>query len=682
MDDRGDSGKVIQKGGKNTTQERNTSKDGPNEDVCILIKVKKGENRAYVQYKTYNDGQLFMDDRDRNFAGPVSLSSSILHLMEERESIKAMSKAEALEALKRQREEEHRGKRIPNVGFNELIASARKSKKRKASIRDESHKIASPSEVRQWSQPSAQWGNRFELGQRVLYYSELFGEIRWHPAHVVGFSYPGEGHHHEDETQVLYRLQPDDRNGSTFIVVERLEREIRCKSWGQTCLVGCLSKRKDPLLPLDRVGIDTCSALSVSSSRKDFLWLDESKEAKKSVILRGVGGESARIGGRGPMVVEAIDDEGNRIIIFDPSAVYLKDAVNQADFRIFGQQRLKNFGFRLQQQEETDGGDILNYNNGLKIIPLQTHGGILTLKTVPRSLSGKQQASLEIEIEGALQGKDHQDYCLQVEIQTSLLMNEAYLTKEEVERLNHWRTAHRSQGKGTLNEDCPVCVESKKKVGTFKRNYEFVGHTKGHVQPYWRLYCDGYGGQSSMGDMSYQGGKGGFVFACPTGSIKTKLYGSTDQFPSCLFQVLQEIETEGYITREVYVDTHSVNLSKATEEVAAMFRVKIIPVSAGTPQEMAYAESAVRVMGQMGRTLMCGAPHLPQFCWGLADLYATYIHDLMPQHKLKCSPYEFRTGREPDLDRFFVRVFGAPCQYSPMGESITRGLLKRNGDGS
>ncbi len=69
---------------------------------------------------------------------------------------------------------------------------------------------------------------------------------------------------------------------------------------------------------------------------------------------------------------------------------------------------------------------------------------------------------------------------------------------------------HRSQGKATLNEDCPVCVEAKKKVGTYKRNYEFVGHTKGPVQPYWRLYCDGYGGQSSTGDVSYQGGIGGF----------------------------------------------------------------------------------------------------------------------------------------------------------------------------
>jgi hypothetical protein len=210
-----------------------------------------------------------------------------------------------------------------------------------------------------------------------------------------------------------------------------------------------------------------------------------------------------------------------------------------------------------------------------------------------------------------------------------------------------------------------VCIEGKKKTGTFKRNYEFCGSTRGEAEHYFRLYMDGYGGLHSMGDMSYQGGIGGFIFACPKGSIKIKLYGTTEQFPSILFQVLQEIESEGYVTREIYVDTHSVNLSKAAEEVAAMFWVRIIPVSAGTPQEMAYAESAVRVIGQMGRTLMCGAPHLPGYCLGLADLYATYIHDLVPKKK-GVSPYESRTNRKPDLDVFHVKVFGAPCQYAPI----------------
>ena len=61
-------------------------------------------------------------------------------------------------------------------------------------------------------------------------------------------------------------------------------------------------------------------------------------------------------------------------------------------------------------------------------------------------------------------------------------MNEAYLTAEEAARLHHWRTAHRSQGKSKLNEDCPICVEGKKKIGTYKRNFEFMGHTKGPVR--------------------------------------------------------------------------------------------------------------------------------------------------------------------------------------------------------
>ncbi len=75
-----------------------------------------------------------------------------------------------------------------------------------------------------------------------------------------------------------------------------------------------------------------------------------------------------------------------------------------------------------------------------------------------------------------------------------------------------------------------------------------------------------------MGNVSYQGEIGGFVFACPLGSIKAKLYGSTEHFPSILFQVLQEVEAEGFVTREIYVDTHSVNLSEAAEKSRSDFQ--------------------------------------------------------------------------------------------------------------
>ena len=144
------------------------------------------------------------------------------------------------------------------------------------------------------------------------------------------------------------------------------------------------------------------------------------------------------------------------------------------------------------------------------------------------------------------------------------------------------------------------------------------------------------------------------------------MYATTEQYPAILYQIFQEIESEGYVCRELYCDTHSVNLSSAAEEVAGMFKVKIIPISGGTPQELAYAESAVRVLGQMSRSLMLGAPHLPAFCWGLSDYQAAYIHGFIPQrHRQKKSPYEFTTGMKPDLDLMFLHTFGCPCQYEP-----------------
>jgi hypothetical protein len=181
-----------------------------------------------------------------------------------------------------------------------------------------------------------------------------------------------------------------------------------------------------------------------------------------------------------------------------------------------------------------------------------------------------------------------------------------------------------------------------------------------------------------MGEESYQGASGGFVFVCPvSGRIKVKLYATTKQFPAVLFQVLQEIEGEGYSTREIYVDTFSVNLSRAAEQVAAMFKCRLVPVSAGTPQEMAFAERAVQTIAQMSRSLMAGAPHLPEYCWGLSDLYSAYIHMVIPQKARNGrSPYEITTGREPDPDVLAIHVFGCPTQYEPHEGAIHKRATK------
>jgi hypothetical protein len=361
---------------------------------------------------------------------------------------------------------------------------------------------------------------RFKMGQQVFYFVEELGNEKWHTAKVIGIAYPGEDGHPYESGQIRYRLLPDKEAGQVYEIETRKENELRDWSWTRPCLVtinnhktGLSHSKPTPLVPLNLVGIDTCSALSVSSRKEDFLWIDYTKEARKSVILRGVGGDSARIGGRGPMVVAGLDKEGNEILIFDPSAVYLDTDSHQADFRIFGQQRLKNFGFNLQQRNSCDGGDILCYNDGQRTIPLITNAGILALKTHKRKLTAEQMKTIEDRIDAVLQGEDGLEHCIQ--ISSSLLMNEANLTKIEQERLMHWRIGHRSIAKSKLNENCPICAEGKSKTGTFKRNYEFCGSTRGESDHYFRLYVDGYGGLRSMGDMSYQGGHWRFCLRVP-----------------------------------------------------------------------------------------------------------------------------------------------------------------------
>ncbi len=77
---------------------------------------------------------------------------------------------------------------------------------------------------------------------------------------------------------------------------------------------------------------------------------------------------------------------------------------------------------------------------------------------------------------------------------------------------------------------------------------------------------------------------------------------------------------------------------------------------------------------------MAGAPHLDESYWGLADIHAAYVHDVMPQQsKEDMSPYEQRKYRTPDLDALFLRVFGCPVQYEPYGGAYTKGERKRNG---
>ena len=220
-----------------------------------------------------------------------------------------------------------------------------------------------------------------------------------------------------------------------------------------------------------------------------------------------------------------------------------------------------------------------------------------------------------------------------------------------------------------LNEDSVTMDEAKfRRKGYGKNDGSSMSQKIKDQEPWEIVYCDGVGGQKSMGAESYEGAIGEYMFACSgTGSKKVKLYSSNEQFPILLYHFLSQIEADRFRCRKIFVDTYSVNLSAEAHEVAAAFYTVLVPVSAGSPQELAFAESAHRVIAASARAMILNAPHMPKFCWSMADLYSVYTNDFLPQ-KLRdfMSPYFLRTGKVIDWRRMCLHVWGCPVKYSPM----------------
>ena len=260
---------------------------------------------------------------------------------------------------------------------------------------------------------------KYKVGDRVKFSQYeggewLFGWVR----EIIRPGEPGNTLEHPDIV-IMYLLE--HREGFKVIRDVILETSIDStllgpenkgirsdEKPGKTALVVRVSLANS-LHDLDLVGIDTCSAVSVSTEREDFIFIDESREAKDSVTLRGVGGSSSVIGGRGPMVVKTKDKEGNDVLMFDPSAVYLDpDELDdtQARFRIFGQTKLKRAGLKIVQDKYGDDEDYLVYRNGEMEIPMETIDDIITVRTQPLALTEEQNEKLGQYIEMVLGGRE------------------------------------------------------------------------------------------------------------------------------------------------------------------------------------------------------------------------------------------------------------------------------------
>lgn len=103
-----------------------------------------------------------------------------------------------------------------------------------------------------------------------------------------------------------------------------------------TCMVA-------PLHSLDVIGINTCSARSVSTRPEDFVVIDDSPRAKDSIRIQGVSGSGSKVRGRGAMVIKSRNLEWKFICTLN-----LKDP----DFRVIGQEQWKKFGMRLVKHHD------------------------------------------------------------------------------------------------------------------------------------------------------------------------------------------------------------------------------------------------------------------------------------------------------------------------------------------
>ena len=198
------------------------------------------------------------------------------------------------------------------------------------------------------------------------------------------------------------------------------------------------------------------------------------------------------------MVVKAVDTDGNEVVLIDPAGV---SSTVQARLRIFGQQRLKSFGFYLQQNKFGDMEDYLVYKDS-RMFRMETVRGILLLKTTPVNSEERCSNKLDKVVNGLLDNK-HENYCYSFAPDkeaenlsvSTLIINEAKLSRLERSRLDHWRMAHRTSTGARFTEQCQCCEMAKHK-SSYKRNGLYNGTSISTVLEdlrrwVWRAEFDG-----------------------------------------------------------------------------------------------------------------------------------------------------------------------------------------------
>ena len=140
----------------------------------------------------------------------------------------------------------------------------------------------------------------------------------------------------------------------------------------------------------DRAGYDSCAGGTISNKGYDFLTLDTSREARKSVKISGVGGAIECLG-RGAMALTVHSSREGTFVLIDPHGILIAPAADGSALRVMSASAMENYGLFVHKtpvydtEEETWSfvTELRDCHTDMKL-PLSLSDGITVVNTVNR----------------------------------------------------------------------------------------------------------------------------------------------------------------------------------------------------------------------------------------------------------------------------------------------------------
>ncbi len=128
-----------------------------------------------------------------------------------------------------------------------------------------------------------------------------------------------------------------------------------------------------------KFAFDTGSGEGISVHRKDFVYLDESEEAKRSVLINGPSCGAPTCLGRGPLVFR-IELNGKKMGLLHPNGILAEVPQGGAILRLVSAIKMKRNGIRYITGKYNEPDYVECLGSGV-LIPTESQGNILTIKT-------------------------------------------------------------------------------------------------------------------------------------------------------------------------------------------------------------------------------------------------------------------------------------------------------------